>query len=97
MSDQLNQAKKMLTSLFDRLDGMKMLDVDGDALNFTVTLPNKKQYVINFHALTEQIWVSSPLSGAHHFAFKDHMWNSTRDDTLLPLLIATEIPKAIQS
>ena len=35
-------------------------------------------HVINKHAPTRQIWLSSPTSGASHFEFGDQGWVSTR-------------------
>jgi iron donor protein CyaY len=35
-----------------------------------ITLPSGAQYVINRHAPSQQIWVSSPVSSASHFALK---------------------------
>lgn len=32
----------------------------------------------NYHGVSGQIWYSSPTSGAHHFAYLDHNWISTR-------------------
>jgi frataxin len=46
-------------------------------------------WVINKHAPTKQIWLSSPKSGARHFAFDaaSGQWHDTRGEAdLLPIL-----------
>lgn len=46
-------------------------------------------FVVSKHAPTRQIWLSSPISGASHYAFDGRAWRSTRDDAeLLPRLTA---------
>jgi len=44
----------------------------------TVTLPTGKHYFINKHGVTHQIWVASPFTGAHHFAYTSGQWLCTR-------------------
>lgn len=47
------------------------------------------QYVLNKHAPTRQLWLSSPLSGAWHFAWDEGaaVWRSTRGaETLVEIL-----------
>lgn len=36
-----------------------------------IELPAGEQYIINKHSPTRQIWLSSPVSGAHHFSWDD--------------------------
>jgi len=44
-------------------------------------------WVVNKHAPTRQIWLSSPKSGARHFAWDGTAWKDTRGGAdLLPLL-----------
>jgi len=71
----------------------KMLEVVGDFFEstwpkadadlvdgtLTVSVPNG-QYVINKHGVTQQIWVASPFTGAHHFRFKEGVWRCTRTE-----------------
>ena len=59
-------------------------------------------YILSFHEPTSQIWLSSPISGAHHFELKDKKnfksWFSTRDIKLnLYDLIHNEINKSNDS
>ncbi len=67
-------------------------DADVDLLDgtLTVTLPKGRQYVINKHGVTRQIWVSSPFTGAHHFHMKNGHWRCTRTDMRLEDLLLNE-------
>ena len=66
--------------------------IDGD----TVELEDGGTYVINKHAPTRQIWVSSPASGATHFA-RDQgsdRWIDTRGGRDLARMLRDEIRAA---
>ncbi|MCA3249559.1 MAG: iron donor protein CyaY [Rhodospirillaceae bacterium] len=60
----------------------------------TLTLPNGRQYVINKHRASQQIWVSSPISGGWHFAWDagSASWQSTRTSQELLALLLAELP-----
>lgn len=78
------EADKELAKL---LEYAEMLEEDFDAeveLDsgvLTLTLPNKRQYVINKHTPSRQIWVSSPVSGAGYFEYMDGKWLPKRIQT----------------
>lgn len=44
------------------------LDIDLDDGVLTVELESGAQYLVNRHAPTRELWLSSPVSGAGHFA-----------------------------
>lgn len=71
-------------------DAMDDADADLHAGILTLTLPGIGQYVINKHSPNREIWLSSPRSGAHHFAWNGDRWMSTRNSEieLLGLLLA---------
>lgn len=71
-------------------DAMDDAEADLHAGILTLTLPGIGQYVINKHSPNREIWLSSPKSGAHHFAWKGERWVSTRNAEieLLGLLLA---------
>ena len=56
----------------------------------TVTLPTGKQYLLNRHGVTRQIWLSSPFTGAHHFSQKAGEWRCTRTNIGLQELLHQE-------
>lgn len=67
------------------------LDVEYQSGVLTITLPTKKQYVINQHVPMRQIWLSSPVSGAAHFDYTDSGWKSTRGGADLEELVRKEL------
>ncbi|TAN56624.1 MAG: iron donor protein CyaY [Magnetospirillum sp.] len=71
-------------------DNLETADADIQSGILTITVPGLGQYVINKHTPNREIWVSSPKSGAYHFAHRDGAWVSTRDAAvvLAPLLSA---------
>ena len=71
-----------------------ILTVDGDAKGGDGT------WIVNKHAPTRQIWLSSPRSVAHHYAFEagTGLWNDTRGgpDLLTHLSAELGVPLAWQ-
>lgn len=85
-----NQALSFLENLFHQLEKQAPVDwdLDFDGRSLTIEISDSAVFLVNFHQPTEQIWLSSPVTGAHHFAY-DHHWLSTRTHasfiaTLLP-------------
>lgn len=65
-------AEKTLDKLADALDsfdesGDLELEYQNGILN--ITLNSGKQFIINKHAPSQQIWLSSPVSGGLHFSY----------------------------
>lgn len=62
----------------------------------TVVLDEGGQFVINKHAPTRQIWVSSPIGGAAHYAWDEgaKVWRSTRSDAVLQAALAADLAQA---
>ena len=87
-------AEKTIESLFEatmrELGDMAEVDLEGGIMN--VELDDGRQYIINKHSPNRQIWLSSPLSGAHHFSFDEDagVWASTRDSGQLLSLLEDE-------
>ena len=81
-------AETVLNNLLDVLEAKDSdHDLDIDLLNgvLTIGLLNGQEYVINRHVPTQQIWVSSPLSGATHFDLQGEVF-STNSNELHALL-----------
>ncbi|MGE5548056.1 MAG: iron donor protein CyaY [Solirubrobacterales bacterium] len=74
-------ADQMLESIADAIDEKLGDEIDVELQHgiLTLTLEGGGQYVINKHAPNREIWLSSPVSGAAHFAFADDGWVSTRE------------------
>ncbi|HVJ32951.1 MAG TPA: iron donor protein CyaY [Terriglobia bacterium] len=78
-------ATALLERLFDEID-MRLgdeIDVDYEGGILTLKLADGRTYLLNKHAPNREIWVSSPISGAWHFAYRegDKAWHSTRTVT----------------
>ncbi|HEY9078981.1 iron donor protein CyaY [Magnetovibrio sp.] len=88
-------AEKTLESLFDAIDDAIGDDADVDLENgiLTVELEDGRQYVINKHAPNQQIWLSSPISGAAHYGYDEAAgaWISTRSSDSLLDVLSTEM------
>ncbi|MGE5477090.1 MAG: iron donor protein CyaY [Bacteroidales bacterium] len=87
-------AEEMLECLNDGVDDAlgDEIDVDMQGGILTLTLSDGGQYIINKHAPNREIWMSSPVSGATHFACHDGRWISTRDATrVLDEMLAAEL------
>lgn len=99
----------METSEFERLadetlarlqaaieDVESSLDVELVGGILTIETESGGKYLLNRHAPNRQIWLSSPVSGAWHFAWNgdDQAWISTRGGERLEDLLARELSEA---
>lgn len=71
-------ALNKLLEYAERLEDNFDIEVELESGVLTITLPNKKQYVINKHTPSRQIWVSSPVSGAGYFELVNNQWQPKR-------------------
>lgn len=88
-------AEAALQAVSDRLEESDAdnLDVDFDEGVLTIEVDDGGTYLLNKHAPLKQIWLSSPRSGASHYAYDadSGRWISTRDSTDLLQLLAVEM------
>ena len=88
------RADQKLEALQDHIESL-LEDADVDLLDETLTviLTSGQQYVINKHAPTQQIWVASPVSGAHHFRYDAQLdvWCNIRTGQALDDLLNDEL------
>lgn len=91
-------ATRLLDRFADRLESAlgDVADVDYEGGIVNVALHAGGTYVINKHAPTRQVWLSSPQSGAWHFAQDDGSgaWRDTRKGQDLIELLAGELAAA---
>lgn len=68
-------------------------DVDYQGGILTVALDRGGEYVLNKHAPNRQIWLSSPSSGASHYAYDParDAWIGTRSGRPLGQVLAEEL------
>jgi frataxin len=91
------RAGQVLDSLFEQVEEQlgDWLDVEIAGGILQIELADGGTYIINKHAPNREIWVSSPKSGAWHFASADgHAWRSTRGAEDLVKLLADELGSA---
>jgi len=89
-------ASATLTRLAERLEAaLDDADVEFREGILTVELADGRQYVLNKHAPNRELWLSSPVSGAHHFAPSGGAWRSTRGPETLTGLLADELGVAL--
>lgn len=92
-------ADETLTRLMDILDEAigDRADVDLQDGILTIDLDDGGQYVLNKHEPNRQIWLSSPKSGAGHFAFDETnaTWVGTRDGRDLLGVLGAELGVAL--
>lgn len=82
----LKLASKTLNDIFEKFNNYDSdLEIDFVENNITIETENEKVFVISIHEPTNQIWLSSPVSGAHHFIYDGNEkmnWISTRDENI---------------
>jgi frataxin len=83
-------ADSLLEALEEGLDGELqggVLTVEGEA----------GTWIVNKHAATRQIWLSSPKSGARHYAFEEArgLWQDTRGGADLLTTLSGELGVAL--
>lgn len=61
----------------------------------TVELEAGGQFVLNRHAPTREVWLSSPVSGASHFARRGEAWISTRGGERLEDVLAGDLERLL--
>ena len=79
------RADTMLDSIAEAVEGADSdWDVEFEGGILTIEAADGGQFVINKHAPNRQIWLSSPKSGAWHFAWDEASarWISTRDGSV---------------
>ena len=91
------RAAEVLDSLFEQIEDQlgDWLDIEMTGGILQIELPDGGAYVINKHGPNREIWLSSPKSGAWHFAAgNDGGWQSTRGTGELTVLLAGELSAA---
>lgn len=84
-------AKTTLHQLADKLELQTDLDVELQGTQLTICDNLQQTFLLNFHSPTDQLWLSSPLTGAHHFIWKNGAWISTRSQISLTEILSSDI------
>jgi frataxin len=87
--------EETLDDLMERIEAAAgdVLEVDLVAGVLTITLDSGAEYVINKHAPSRELWLSSPASGAGHYAYDEARaaWLETRTGGGLAALLEGEL------
>lgn len=76
--------------IFDYTDELGIdVDILGDILH--IYLEDGGEYVINKHRASQQIWVSSPISGADKFSYLEDIENWKSGENILFDKISNEL------
>ncbi len=88
-------ADETLHDLMDRIEAAAgdVLEVDLVGGVLTITLDSGAEYVINKHAPSRELWLSSPASGAGHYAYDEARaaWLEVRTGGALAALLEEEL------
>ena len=97
MTEFKKKASETLDDIFNLVESkFDNYEVDYEDENLRIdSLEGKGTFVVSIHTPTSQIWLSSPISGAHHFESRSPEsieWISTRDANInLKHLIIKEL------
>ncbi|MCF8462703.1 MAG: iron donor protein CyaY [Rickettsiaceae bacterium] len=84
-------AKATIDDLVDVIEAINVKDeFDVDFRDEVLIIDNiSGQFVINYHSVANQIWLSSPISGPHHFDYnpEDTLWKNRHGVELKSLLL----------
>ena len=72
---EVSRVINLIVEEIEKNDTEDSIDVDlnGDILNFST---KNGLFVINKQSFTKEIWLSSPVSGPHHFSYDGQTWKS---------------------
>jgi frataxin len=89
------QVQRMLERIASALEDAGADDLDVDLTDGVLTIEDDagRTYVINRHVPLKQIWLSSPVSGAGHYAWNAEVgrWTATRGGPPLEDVLAEEL------
>jgi len=91
----IRRADETLGRLFERLEDAlgDRVDVELQEGILTIDFDDGSRFVVNKHLPNRQIWLSSPLSGAAHFAWDGTRWAATRDGAPLLAVLEDDLSK----
>jgi iron donor protein CyaY len=72
--DRCGEDIARLQDALEEQDTAGLLDIDGQDGMLTVKLEDGKTFVVSRHTAARELWLSSPVSGGHHFRPTDGGW-----------------------
>lgn len=79
------QTIAFLADIIEAQDKECLIEIDFQSDILTLTT-NEGIFVINKHSAAKEIWLSSPISGPHHFCYTHSRWQSKANKDLLLIL-----------
>ncbi len=81
-------ALKYLQDLLDLLEA----DWDADYADGALLIKHPTgQFLLNYHGTMDQLWLSSPVTGAHHFSYSSDRWLCTRTNRELKDVLGQDL------
>ncbi len=78
-------------------ENLPEVEVEPGEEEVLITDSQDQNYLLNYHGVTQQIWYSSAMSGAHHFALTDQgVWHCTRSKNTLYEVLSRELSHLCQ-
>jgi frataxin len=89
-------ARATLEACLEAAESTDAFDVEIEGGVLTIVAPTGETWVLNKHAPTRQLWLSSPVSGASHYARDDASgaWRDTRGGPPLDRRFAEELGRS---
>ncbi|MFV0432148.1 MAG: iron donor protein CyaY [Alphaproteobacteria bacterium] len=89
----IKEAQKTLDALFNQIDELygDKADVDMDDESLKIEFDSGQTWLLNIQSHHQELWLSSPHTGAHHYKFNDGIWKNTRDDSELRSVLLAEL------
>lgn len=78
--DQADLALYELLEFAESLEDKSDIEAELEEGILSITMPDEREYVINKHTPSRQIWVSSPYSGAGYFEYDGAKWAPKRSE-----------------
>lgn len=76
-----------LFSLLEAADARGDLEIEYADGVITIEMPDRRTYIVNKHTASQQIWMSSPVSGGLHFRYGEGVWTIPDGRTLKEVLL----------
>lgn len=68
------------------LDPKGSVEIDRQGGQLQLTFADGSTYLFNLYSPLEELWLSSPLSGAHHFNCRNGLWETSKGLALKGIL-----------
>lgn len=77
----IKAAQQTLEELFEQLDEQygDIADVEEDGESLSLETDDGRVWLLNIQKHHEELWLSSPLTGGHHYCLKNGAWVNTKD------------------